>query len=399
MERWGVPISCLVALGIAIFWHRSTAGEWNLWIQPLSPEAFLYYNDTAHQRPFHAYDACFDLVVPRERVVVCNSSREWFEVPYEIRVAIFTPSGKPSSYYLIARSSILDWSSKFRVSGHPGVMDAGYRGELSSRFLCSRKSTFGIPMGTRLVQVCTPPLEFPTAVRIWNVDTPLPAVDTRGEKRFGSTNIWARLFPDVPPSTRWKLVDLGALHNGPVIVADLEAQKTLLERAAETKEVCTYGGLGEDRNALWFGHEQNERSYAVHLGVDFNNLVPGTPVHSLTDGTVIDVLLDMDAVNGWGGRVIVETRETDQSHRYVLYGHLALTGLPSKGSIIRVGARIGAVGAPTENGGWFPHLHLQYMTSEYVRPFLETHTLHLLDGYHFDAAPTLPPGILDPMRL
>lgn len=190
------------------------------------------------------------------------------------------------------------------------------------------------------------------------------------------------------------LVNLNKLHVSSgakkPIVADTMAQSKMLEVArANQPSVCTYGGFGEDRDELWFGANEP----AIHLGVDFNNLPAKQSVRSLTDGKVVHVMRDLDKVNGWGGRVIIFD---PQRRIYILYGHLDHKNLPIVDSIIKCGDEIGKIGDETENGGWFWHLHLQPMAEDYVKPFLASDTMHLIDGY---APKQLPTGILDPMSI
>lgn len=200
-------------------------------------------------------------------------------------------------------------------------------------------------------------------------------------------SVMKRLFPEIDGV--WKCVDLNAIHvssgGQEPIVADLKAQETVLQLAqAGSASVYTYGGFGEDRDALWFGL----RAPAIHLGVDFNNLTPGLSVHSLTSGKVVHVLRDTDKVNGWGGRVIVQ-----HDDRYVLYGHLDCTSLPAVDTIVKEGSIIGKLGASSVNGGWFCHLHLQYMNDKYVKRF--EHNMNAIDGYDIE----MPEGIINPMSL
>lgn len=201
-----------------------------------------------------------------------------------------------------------------------------------------------------------------------------------------------RLFPDL--GGEWRMVDLNALHvkSGATanIVSDLKAQEQLLAKAAEKVNIRTYGGFGEDRDRLWFDSGQPQ----IHLGVDFNQLPPGQRVRSVTSGRVIDVLRDTDTVNGWGGRVMVQT---DQE-RYVLYGHLEHKHLPAVGDVLRAGDEIGRIAAAPENGGWFPHLHLQYMTAVFVAPYLDSGKMAELDGYAVGST-SVPDGVLDPLTL
>jgi murein DD-endopeptidase MepM/ murein hydrolase activator NlpD len=93
-----------------------------------------------------------------------------------------------------------------------------------------------------------------------------------------------------------------------------------------------------------------------------------------------------------GGRVIVEN--TDKKH-YVMYGHLDHKHLPQVKQQVAVGDEIGKIGDSSENGGWFQHLHLQYMTADYVQPYIDSNKLQDLDGY----APQLASRVLDPMTL
>jgi hypothetical protein len=226
--------------------------------------------------------------------------------------------------------------------------------------------------------------------------------------------IMKRLFPDLPSNIIWKEVNLNdifltsnKLNNVKPIVDNLEAQQKLLEickielvpqnKTKKNESIKTYGGFGEDRNLLWFNKSENnkdEKKQAIHLGIDFNNLEPGLSVKSLTDGTVFDILHDKDIINGWGGRVIIQTL----NHHYILYGHLDPNSLPKLYQKIKVGEEVGKIGQSQVNGGWFCHLHLQYMNSKYVAPYILYNKMQDLDGYHFSSK-IMPEGILNPMYI
>lgn len=217
-----------------------------------------------------------------------------------------------------------------------------------------------------------------------------------------------RLFPGLQGT--WKKVDLSAIFAATKaqrpISTSLKMQSKLL-RLAEKQDptttttaantttttsnelpVYSYGGFGEDRDKLWFG----TGAPSIHLGVDFNSLPEGQPVHALTSGTVIHVMRDTDTYNGWGGRVIIHEHGTDL---FVLYGHLCHhRDLPALGASIQRGDCVGRIAGPSENGGWICHLHLQCMTRAYITPLRRD--LDAVDGY---AAEVLPPGIIDPMTL
>lgn len=198
--------------------------------------------------------------------------------------------------------------------------------------------------------------------------------------------IQERLFPEL--KTKWKQVNLAFLHKftemKTPIVSDLEKQEKLLEYARIFPDTCTYGGYLEDRDQLWFG--KNVPQY--HLGVDFNNLPKNTSVHSLTDGIVFHIMKDKDKVNGWGGRVIIKNED-----KYILYGHLSHDSLPKIETKVKTGDKIGNIGNSNENGGWFCHLHLQYMTENFVKDYFND--LNVLDGYAYETNE----GVLDPMSL
>jgi hypothetical protein len=214
-------------------------------------------------------------------------------------------------------------------------------------------------------------------------------------------------------------------------IFDCEPANRMHSTSSNKKPVATYGGFGELRTDLWNGFEPcicgdsadvgastNKRKCTcvmLHLGVDFNNLKPGTLVKSICDGYVAHIMDDnkVDTVdgnidkddrdntasgdknaktkNGWGGRVIVY----DTSKRlYVLYGHLDPKTLPALGMCVERGQYLSTIGSQAVNGGWFCHLHLQVMTSDYVSKFPN---LDLLDGYDLTRS-TIPDGVLDPFE-
>jgi 4-aminobutyrate aminotransferase-like enzyme/Ser/Thr protein kinase RdoA (MazF antagonist)/murein DD-endopeptidase MepM/ murein hydrolase activator NlpD len=98
-----------------------------------------------------------------------------------------------------------------------------------------------------------------------------------------------------------------------------------------------------------------------HLGVDL--FAPaGTPVHAPLAGEVILAHTYPDP-GDYGGLVILRHR-TDQGDEFrALYGHLApqsIAGL-HPGDPVVAGSAFAVLGAPAENGGWPPHLHLQVL--------------------------------------
>jgi len=198
----------------------------------------------------------------------------------------------------------------------------------------------------------------------------------------------AILFPGLP-DLPWKAVDLQRefLDRKYPSMKDVEEQHRLLWELSEEGRYRTYGGFGEDRSQLWAGFETHGQPM-IHLGVDFNNLPVCQPVGALEAGRVIHVFRDASSFNGWGGRVMVQS----QNDTVLLYGHLQFCSLPETGDQVQQGQIIGYVASDQSNGGWFPHLHLQRMTRQYVDSFPRW---TLIDGY----AAEVPEGILDPMTL
>jgi hypothetical protein len=67
---------------------------------------------------------------------------------------------------------------------------------------------------------------------------------------------------------------------------------------------------------------------------------------------------------------------------YVLLGHLAHAGLPQAGERLERGAPVGVIGTPEENGGWYPHLHLQAISADAWEAVQHAPDA-LLDGYGY----------------
>lgn len=170
--------------------------------------------------------------------------------------------------------------------------------------------------------------------------------------------------------------------------------QSILANSLASQGIKTYGGFGEDRTELWkdFGYP----TPTIHLGIDFNNLDPGQGVGCLSDGFVVDVWYHNLDFDGWGGRVVIEGTDG----LYYMYGHLHHhdgKGLPYIGYKVKRGDIIGTIGSPLENGGWFPHLHLQIMSKEYVNPYIEFKQIEWkrIDGY----GTCISDGILNPMDI
>lgn len=195
-----------------------------------------------------------------------------------------------------------------------------------------------------------------------------------------------KLFPGLVGT--WKQVNLEELYieQKDLNMFDINDQYKLLNHAAQNdSSILTYGGFGENRSNLWSGFSYP--SPIIHLGIDFNNLPVGQPIASTTDGIVVDSWLDETDFDGWGGRLVIK----DNSGIYWMYGHLDSAILPMNTSV-RKGDIIGKIGSSNVNGGWFPHLHLQVMTEEFVGM---NPNWRKIDGY----AISFPAGVLDPIKI
>jgi 4-aminobutyrate aminotransferase-like enzyme/Ser/Thr protein kinase RdoA (MazF antagonist) len=173
--------------------------------------------------------------------------------------------------------------------------------------------------------------------------------------------------------------DLGAT---PVVGLDFSAGSPLIasnpaENAAEplTRRVFAAlarggaaigaGGYDEARviyaaPAFGEGRPTDERR-TVHIGLDLT-LAAGSPLYAPFDAVVHgfeDATERLDY-----GPVIVLRHDVPGDEPlvfYTLYGHLtrdSLDGLEI-GQRIRAGQRFAAIGAPPENGDWWPHVHVQ----------------------------------------
>ena len=152
-----------------------------------------------------------------------------------------------------------------------------------------------------------------------------------------------------------------------VIVSSVPAQnkpdplwRRISARIRDAKADFAVGGYGECRllyTSAAFGSGAAE-SRTVHLGIDCSAEAE-TPVHAPLAGVVHgfeDASANLDY-----GPVVVLRHDTDGGSFYTLYGHLDRDCLKrlSVGMPIARGQRIGSIGTPDENGGWWPHVHFQ----------------------------------------
>lgn len=161
----------------------------------------------------------------------------------------------------------------------------------------------------------------------------------------------------------------------------IKAQKLFLNSVRNKYNAMTYGGFLENR-ASFIGFLENEKKCMIHLGIDINNIKPGTEIKVPCDVEVFHVMKDNTKINGWGGRVIMKMSQPWNGAQYLLYGHLSLNNLPEEGQFLKNGDVIGYLGDTHENGGWFPHLHVQCVTEYFYNLFQDE--IDKLDGYWFE---------------
>jgi hypothetical protein len=193
------------------------------------------------------------------------------------------------------------------------------------------------------------------------------------------------IFPTLLNAS-WVQVDLGQLAkkdypldgNKNMLLDSVTCDNWVKKIANQHGADYTWGGHFEDRKHLWHGYYKNAKR-VTHLGVDYN--VPaGTIVSTPRDCEVVHSWADISNHNGWGGRVILKLDTPWKGAKYLMYGHLAHDSLPTEGAIFKAFEVIGKTGVATENGGWFPHLHVQCITEEFFNQFKDN--LESLDGYY-----------------
>lgn len=192
------------------------------------------------------------------------------------------------------------------------------------------------------------------------------------------------IFPQFE-NAQWAQVDLGEIarkefanhDDNPLLNPDFCNQ--WVQKIAQQHDAdLTWGGHFEDRKKLWQGYYQ-DAPVVIHLGVDYN--VPaGTTVISPVSGTILDSWKDTSTENGWGGRIIIRMDNEWQGASYLILGHLAHDSLREKGQQLEKGEVLAVTGNPEENGGWFPHLHVQCASEEFFQA--HKNNLKLLDGYY-----------------
>ena len=118
----------------------------------------------------------------------------------------------------------------------------------------------------------------------------------------------------------------------------------------------TIGRYDEDR--CIYTQELFGGARSVHMGIDLGG-PEGTPVHAFAAGEVIHA--GTNPAPGDYGPTLVAAHDVDGAPLYVLLGHLSAASLAHspEGRRFAAGDVLGWLGAPRENGGWPPHVHVQ----------------------------------------
>ena len=124
-----------------------------------------------------------------------------------------------------------------------------------------------------------------------------------------------------------------------------------------------FGGYNEHRglykrSGLFSAAEDEELIRNIHLGLDI--WAPaGTAVLAVLDGKVHS-FKDNDNFGDYGPTIILE-HQIGKEKFYTLYGHLQKKSLQDLqiGQQVGQGEQIAALGDPSENGNYAPHLHFQ----------------------------------------
>jgi len=101
-----------------------------------------------------------------------------------------------------------------------------------------------------------------------------------------------------------------------------------------------------------------ESARCVHMGVDLG-APAGTAVHAFASGVVVHA--GVNGAEGDYGPTLVTEHRVDGERLWVLLGHLSRASLDlhPPGTRFLRGEVLGWLGAPEENGGWPPHVHVQ----------------------------------------
>lgn len=161
-------------------------------------------------------------------------------------------------------------------------------------------------------------------------------------------------------------IDLSRQHpgcaDGALLTQD-GIERAVEERRQQAGARFLYGGYLEDRCIyLASPHfQQGATPRTIHLGVDLW-APPGTPLYAPLPSRVVGLAYNDNPLD-YGSTIILEHPGGDEPY-YSLYGHLSRVSLHrlDLGQLLEPGDPFATIGLPEENGGWYPHLHIQLIT-------------------------------------
>lgn len=127
----------------------------------------------------------------------------------------------------------------------------------------------------------------------------------------------------------------------------------------------SYGGFLEDRSFIWKDHYNVKEGLFIHEGADFN-VSKNTEVFLFDNGEVVEIIRDIKMHGGWGNAVVFWIPKIE---KYVIYAHMDKKLYVSLNSKYKKGQKIGTIGGPSQNGHYFPHLHLQFMDKKFASKY------------------------------
>ncbi|WP_029057251.1 aminotransferase class III-fold pyridoxal phosphate-dependent enzyme [Stappia stellulata] len=145
-----------------------------------------------------------------------------------------------------------------------------------------------------------------------------------------------------------------------------EAQAVWEAHCRENGIELGIGPFGEERTVytgqMFVSRFIEKTRRTCHLGLDLF-MAAGTEVYTPLPATVVSVEIEPDPL-GYGCLIALRHEPEGCVPFISLWGHLAheATNRLKAGDRLEAGALVGEMGAPRENGGWAPHLHLQLCT-------------------------------------
>jgi dUTP pyrophosphatase len=161
---------------------------WNLYIESATKRN-VYYNNCTIAEKDKFYDAGFDLFSPIDELIPAHARGIMVNQRVKTSMTLMDINNEKLanvSYYLYSRSSTAT-KTPLRLANAVGIIDAGYRGDITAVFDNNTTEPYTISAYQRLLQICPPNLSLPMIV---HVKRNLPIVETsnaRGANGFGST--------------------------------------------------------------------------------------------------------------------------------------------------------------------------------------------------------------------